>query len=91
MAHFRHEDRHPRALVAVIQAELHLVALCIERRDVVVKLVARNEESFELPFYSHEKHALHLVHILVEIDDVSLIIRNKFRNLRNDTLLIRAM
>ena len=91
MAHLRHEYRHPRALVAVIEREFHLIALRIKRRDIVVKFVARNEETFEFPFYTHEKHTVYLIHILVEVDNITFIISDKLSHFRDDTLLVRAV
>ena len=91
MTHLRHEDGHPRTLVAVVEREFHLIALGVERSDVVVKLVARDEEALQFPFDAHEEHAFHLVHILIQVDDVSFVIRDKFRHFRDDTLLIRAV
>ena len=42
VAHLTHEYRHAWALVAVIERELHLVALGIERGDIIIEFVARN-------------------------------------------------
>ena len=78
MTHLRDENRHPRTLVAVIERELHLIALGIERGDIVVELVAGDEESLELPFYAHEEHAIHLVYILIQVDNVAFVVGYKF-------------
>ena len=91
MAHLRHEDGHPGALVAVIERELHLVALGIERGDIFVDLVAWNEEAVEFPFYAHEEHAVLLVHILVQVDDVPFVVGDESGHFCNDALLVRAM
>ena len=80
MAHLRDEDGHAGPLVAVIEAELHLVALGIERGNVVVDLLPGNEETVQFPLYAHEEHAVLTVNILIEIDDVALVVGNKFRH-----------
>ena len=91
MAHLADEDCHAWALVAVVEAELHLVALRIERVDVVVELVARNQEPFQFPFYAHEEHPFYLIDVLVQIDDVAFVVGDKLRHLRDDALLVGAM
>ena len=79
VTHLRHEDRHSRTLVAIVERELHLIALGIESGEIIVELVAWDKESVEFPFYSHKEHTFYLVHILVEIDDVSFVVCYKFR------------
>jgi ATP sulfurylase len=91
MPHLAHEYSHAWALVAVVQAELHLVSMSIERGDIIVDLVARNHETLKFPFYTHKKHSLYLVYILVEVYNVTLVIRDKLGNFRNNSLLIRAV
>ena len=77
MTHLAHEDGHSRTFVAVIQREFHLISLGIERHDVVVELVAGDKESLQLPFYAHKKHALHLIYILIEVDNVAFVVGYK--------------
>ena len=91
MTHLAHENGHTWALVAIIEAELHLVTLCIERGDVIVEFVAWNQETLEFPFYTHKEHTLYLVYILIQVHNVTLIIGDKLGYFRNDTLLIRAV
>ena len=91
VAHLRDEDSHAWLLVAVVQAELHLIALGVERRDVFVDLVAGNQETLQFPLNAHEEHAVKLVYVLVKVDDVTLIVSNKLRHFCNNTLLVRAM
>ena len=77
VTHFRDEYCHTGALVAVIEREFHLVALGIERGDIVIEFVARNQKAFEFPFYAHKEHAVYLVDILVEVDDVAFVVGDK--------------
>ena len=91
MAHLRNEDGHAWTLVAIIEAELHLIALCVEGCDVFVNLIAWNQEAVEFPFYSHEEHAVLTVNILIKVNNISLVVGNKFRHFRDDALLIGAV
>ena len=91
VAHFAHEDSHARRFVAEIEIIRHLIALGVECPDDVVQLFARNEEVLQLPFDAHEKHIVQMIDILVEIDDVAVVIRDKARDLRNDPRGVGAM
>ena len=91
MAHLRNENGHARTLVAIIERELHLIALSIERGDVIVEFVAGNQKTVQFPFYAHKEHAVLFVNILVKVDDVSFIIRYKFSHFRYDALLVRTV
>ena len=91
MAHLADEDSHAWTFVAVVETELHLVALRIERVDVVVELVARNQEPFQFPFYAHEEHPFYLIDVLVQIDDVALVVSDELRHFRDDALLVGAV
>ena len=91
MAHFRHEDGHARLLVIVVQTESHLVPLGIECFDILFNFITRHEEVVKLPFNAHEENTILAVNILVEIDDVTVVIRNELGYFCNDAWLIRAM
>jgi hypothetical protein len=91
MAHFADEDGHSWALVAKVEIKLHLIALRIERVDVLLYFIAWNKETVKFPFYAHEKHAVLTVYVLVKVDDVTLVVGNKFCYFRNDSLLVRTM
>ena len=91
VAHLRHEDGHARTLVAVVERELHLVALGIQRADVFVYLVARYQETVQFPLYAHEENAVLAVNVLVEIDNISLIVGNKLGYFRYNALLVGAV
>jgi hypothetical protein len=91
MTHLGYEDRHAWTLIAVVETKLHLIALGIEGGNIFVEFIARNKESLEFPFYSHEEHAIYLVYVLVKIDDVSSVVGDKLSYFRNDTLLVRAV
>ena len=88
VTHLRNEDGHPRTLVAVIEREFHLVALSIKRSNIVIKLVAWNKETFKFPFYAHEEHAVYLVHILIEVNNITFVIGYEFCHLRYNALLV---
>ena len=91
VTHLADENCHTRTLVAVVQAEFHLITLRIQCSYVIIYLVARNHKPFEFPFYTHEKHALYLINILIQINNVTLVISNKLCHLRDNTLLVGAM
>ena len=77
MAHLAHKNRHARLHVVEIKIERNSVALCVESRDVFLNLVTWNQEVVEFPFYTHKKHRVNRVNILVQVNDVSFIICDK--------------
>ena len=91
VAHLAHEDSHARLDIIKIKIGCHIVSLGIESVDVFLYLFPWDEELVEFPFYSHEKHTVLAVNILVEIDDVAQIIRYEFGYLRDDALLVRTV
>ena len=91
VAHLGNEDSHTGTLVAIVERELHLIALGIERGDIVVDLVARNEEAVQLPLNAHEEHAFNLIYVLIEVHNVTLVVCDEFRYLCDDALLVGAM
>ena len=91
VAHLTHENRHPRAFVAIKQAEFHVEALREERVDIQVDLLPRNQKTLQLPLDPHEKHIVHLIYILIQVDNVPFILSNECCHFRNDALPVRAM
>ena len=91
VTHLTNEDSHTWTLIAEVQAEFHLVTLRIKGGDVLVNLVARNHKSFQFPLNTHKKHAVHLINILIQVNDISLIIGDKLSYFRNNALLIGAV
>ena len=91
MAHFANKNCHSWTFVTKIQFTRHLVALSIQCIDVFLNFIAWNQEMLQFPFNTHKKHAVLLVHILVKVNDISLIICNKSGYLRNNSLLVRTM
>lgn len=91
MAHLRHEDCHPGPLVAEIERELHPVTLGVQCLDILLYLLTWDGETFQLPLDTHEEHAFLLVHILVQVNDVSLVVGNELRYFRDDAWLVRTM
>ena len=88
VAHLAHEDGHARLLVAEIDVGGHLVALLEELVDDFLDMVARNEEALQLPLDAHEQMPLDRVHVLVEIDDVSVVARDESRHVGDDALTV---
>ena len=91
VAHFADKNGHTWRFVAKVEVKCHLIAMGIKRLDNVVKLFTRNEKLVELPFDAHEKHVVDVIDVLVKIDDVALVVRNKACNLGNDARRIGAM
>jgi len=91
MAHLAHENGHARTLITEIKVASHLVSLCVKRVDVFIDLVARDEEILQFPFDPHEKHPVFPIYVLVQINDISLVVRNKLRDFRNDAWPIGTM
>ena len=88
VAHLADEDGHARALVGEIEVERHLIACRVERGQVFLDFILGDEEFLEFPLDAHEEHAVLAVHILVEIDDVSLVVGNELGYFRNDSRLV---
>ena len=78
--HFRNEDRHLRLRARKIEPEGHLVFLRIERIKIVLDLLFRNQKTVQIPAYTHEKHVFGMVYVLVEVNDIAFVYRDKVRN-----------
>ena len=89
--HFGDEDGHPRFLVREVEAEAHVVLLCIECGEVVVNLLLWNQEILQFPLDAHEEDVLHMVYVLVQVDNVPLVHRNKVRHLRQYARFVGAV
>ena len=77
VAHLGNEDGHAWLDIGEVEAERHVVLLCVEGGEVVLNLVAGNGEVGEFPLDACEEYVLDVVHILVKIDDVSFIVCDK--------------
>ena len=91
MVHFRYKECHAWAYVAEVEAELHVVALCIEGTDVLFELLCGYEEFLECPFDTHEEVLFDMIDILVEVDDVSVVVGDELCDFCDDALLIGAV
>ena len=89
--HFRNEDRHLRLRARKIEPEGHLVFLRIERIKIVLDLLFRNQKTVQIPAYTHEKHVFGMVYVLVEVNDIAFVYRDKVRNFCQNTLFVRAI
>ena len=78
MAHLRYKNGHTRTAVAEIKAKLYLEALLIERLNILLDFLAWYQKRVQFPLYPHKKHAVLMVYILVEVNNVSLVVRNEF-------------
>ena len=91
MVHLRHEECHAWLLVAEIEAELHVVALCIEGADILFEFLCWNKEFLECPFDAHEEVFFDMIDILVEVDDITVVVGDELGDFRDDALLVGAM
>lgn len=64
---------HLRFDIAEVQTELHRELVCEQSAEIILDLVAWNEEAVELPFKAHEKNTVDSIYILVCIDNVSVV------------------
>jgi len=91
VAHLADEDRHPRLLVREVYAEIHPVAGTEHRVDVFSDLFTGNQEPVEFPLYPHEEDLLDSVDVLVEVDDISAVVRDELRHVSDYSLPVRAV
>ena len=91
VAHLADEDSHAWALVIKVKVERHTVTLGIEGVYIFLNFLSGNKKSLQFPFYTHEKHAVLMVNILVKIDDVALVVGDEFGYFRNNALLVGAV
>ena len=82
VAHLGYEDGHAWLDIGEVEAERHVVLLCVEGGEVVLNLVAGNGEVGEFPLDACEEYVLDVVHVLVEIDDVTAVDGDEVRYLR---------
>ena len=81
MAHLAHENCHAGTNIIEIKIECHLVTLCVQYVDVFLYLLARDEKIVKFPFYTHEKHTVLTIYILVKIYNVAFIVGDEFCHL----------
>ena len=91
MAHLAHEDSHAGTLVIKVEIERHLVSPAVQGLDIFLYLIPRDEKFLQLPLYAHEEHTVFSIHVLVQIDDVSLVVCNELGHFRDDARLVRAV
>lgn len=91
VAHLADEKCHARLLVIEVKIALDSETDSVESIDNILDLVAWNKETVKFPLDSHEENAINAVYILIEINDVSVIVRDEFGNLRDNTLTVRAV
>ena len=91
MGHLGHKDSHTRFHVREVEAEVHLILLRIERGKVVVNLLLRHQEVGQFPFYTHKEDVLHMVHILVQVDDITFVHRDKICHFCQDARTVGAV
>ena len=77
--------------VGKIEMKLHLIFACIKGFKIFSNLVSRNSEIFQLPFNSHEKNVFHVIHVLIQIDNVPFINGDKVGNFCQNARLVRTM
>ena len=91
MAHFAYKKCHSRFLRIKINIKFHIIALSIKRFNILFNFVRGYSEVRKLPLYTHKETAIYLVYILVKIDDIAMIVRNKFCYLCDDAQFVRAV
>ena len=75
--HLRHENSHTRFDIRKIKAKTHSVLLRIQCFKIVLYLLLRNQKAFQFPLDTHEKNILHMVYILIQIDNITFVYRYK--------------
>ena len=91
MGHLADEDGHAGTLAGELKHELHLVALGVERGDVLGDLLLGDEETLEVPLHTHEEAVVDLVHALVQVENVAVVVGDKLGDLHDDAHLVGAM
>ena len=91
MAHLTYEQSHARLHIVEVNVELHLISWTVQCLNILFNLLWRDGELGKLPLHTHEEAAVNLVHILVKVNNVTVIICNELGDICNNTQLIRAM
>jgi len=91
MTHLRDEDCHSGFDVTEKDIEIHLVTGGEHSFEVLLYLLTGNEETVKFPLYPHKKDFVLVIDILVEIYDISAVVCNEFRYIRDNSLTVGAV
>ena len=81
MRHLRYKNSHTRLVIREIQPETHAVFLCIQRIDIFINLLFRNEEVLQFPLDPHKENILDMIYILIEIYNIPFIYGYEVRHI----------
>lgn len=91
VGHLRDEDRHLWFHIREIELEIHFVFAGEKGMEILFDFISWNDEIGKVELDTGEECVLHIVHVLVQIYDVSFVDINEVGYRRQDTLLVGAV
>ena len=88
MRQLRNENCHTRFYIRKIKAEIHFVLLAVKCSEIIFNLFLGNQKVFQFPFNTHEEDVFYMVYILIQIDNISFVYRNKVCHFRKDSRFV---
>ena len=88
MRQLRNENCHTRFYIRKIKAEIHFVLLAVKCSEIIFNLFLGNQQVFQFPFNTHEEDVLYMIYILIQIDNISFVYRNKVCHFCKDSRFV---
>jgi hypothetical protein len=74
----RNEDRHARQRIRVVNRPIHLKARAHFLKCDLDGGSLRQIKAIQIPFHTHKKHIIFRVDMLVKVQDVAVVLKDKF-------------
>ena len=91
MRHFGNKDSHALHMFCKTDAERHIVAFAVKSAKVITYFVFWNYELRQVPLYTHIKHAVDSIHILIQIENITSILIDEPSDYGDNAALVRAV
>ena len=82
------ENSHTWFYIREIKAKIHFIFLPVESSEIIFNFLLRNQKVFQFPFNTHKEYVLYMVYILIQIDNISFVYRNKVCHFRKDSRFV---
>ena len=77
-----YENSHTWFYIREIKTKIHFIFLPVECSEIIFNFFLWNQKIFQFPFNTHEEDVLYMIYILIQIDNISFVYRNKVCHFR---------
>ena len=83
-----YENSHTWFYIREIKTKIHFIFLPVECSEIIFNFFLWNQKIFQFPFNTHEEDVLYMIYILIQIDNISFVYRNKVCHFRKDSRFV---